>query len=225
MPSRASLVCQVFLGTSIVALVGIRSLEADEPIRQRRYEHGPLTAADFRAPPPEVRESIYGRRVLAYTFTECNYTYGYQYSFTDNSATASLTKLDFHAVLIPEKSWNATPGDARLLDHEQGHFDITHAAALAAQRQWDRRLRREKIEVRAATVDAAKRRLKDRVEQLIQPIFDELSAAHKTYDRETEHGTDAQQQSSHRHSQQQRLKSLGEELSERQTGNDRSDMK
>src|SRR5690349_7971199 len=102
---------------------------ADEPkeAAHRRYHDGPLTAEDFQAEPDEAKAWA------AWTSADILYRYSYRYREQNKQVMVTLTEIEVFAVLERDKSWTRRPSDPLHLDHEQGHFDITHLHALQAQ--------------------------------------------------------------------------------------------
>src|SRR5688500_3287238 len=100
--------------------------EAKVPLR-RPYSAGPLTAADFRAEPD------LSQPYAAWTSVEMQFRFAYRYRTQNKQTVVTLTEVDVWSEVERDKSWNRRPRDPVLLDHEQGHFDITHAHALEAQ--------------------------------------------------------------------------------------------
>src|SRR5262245_29424211 len=92
----------------------------DETSKVRRYDQGPMTAEDFAAEVPADR----GPR-QASTYSRIRYNFQYRGTISGKTTRIMATQIESFAVLMPAKSWNAAPMDAALLDHEQGHFDLT----------------------------------------------------------------------------------------------------
>ena len=93
--------------------------------RWRRYEEGPLTAADFQGRPTgEQRGGAAGggAPLTAYTVTEVRYDSRYQVSGRGDHWTARLSSAKASAVIQRDRSWSQQPDAVQLLEHEQGHF-------------------------------------------------------------------------------------------------------
>jgi len=112
-------------------------------------------------------------------------------------------------VVLPAKSWNRRPGDLRLLDHEQGHFDLTYIAALQARLHFARERR---ISNTAANSDEAIRRLEDDIQREMQRFVDAVLIEHEKYDRITRHGLDPQTQQQQRKIHREQIARLTQQL-------------
>lgn len=99
-----------------------------------RYEERPLEAADFRGMVPETRP-LEEPRIEAYSYTDLHYEFRSRARRRGNRWTVELVDVVIRALFHRTRSWNALPDDARLLDHHQGHFDLTELAAREAERQ------------------------------------------------------------------------------------------
>jgi hypothetical protein len=147
------------------------------------------------------------------TTTDIRFDYDYQVRFSRERATAYATKLKIDAVVDPSKSWIRLRSDARLMDHEQGHFDITYIATLRARLEAAKLAKkRQRFIVTAATPDAATDLLGQKVQQFMQPFFDAAFAEQKEYDVITKHGRIRTAQAEQRRKQIETIKSLTEEL-------------
>ena len=173
----------------------------------RRYEDGPLTAADYQGVPPED-----SGRLLAWTTTDLRYHYRCQYNWTDQRAEAFLTEITIDAVLVPSRSWLKRASDRRLMDHEQGHFDLTMIATLRARVYFAEQLSKRRLQVTARTQEETLVALKNKVAEEMKPFLDGMAAEQAEYDRVTHHGTIPEQQARHRETQLEALKSLNGRL-------------
>jgi hypothetical protein len=164
-----------------IHLILLLTLGADPA--PRHHETGPLTAADFAAPAPADR----GGR-LASTHTGFDYTFKYRGTTTDKGVRLVATEFNVRAAVVPGKSWNLAPADARLMDHEQGHFDITELHARNWRRQAADQIARQALVGEGATQDAAYRALQERFEAELRSINKVWEAEQILYDKETDHG-------------------------------------
>lgn len=172
----------------------------DKPPADREYRQGPLTKDDFRAKADP--QSPY----LARTETDYRYRYAYRYSVQRGETIVTLTEIELWAILKADESWNRRPDDEALLDHEQGHFDITQLAALEAQAVIQQRIDKgPKVQVKAITQTEAVKRLEDQIKALVKPYVEDSLAAQREYDKATAHGTDAAAQADARRDHQRRL--------------------
>lgn len=174
----------------------------------RSYSQGPLTLEDYKAPIPNDTGGL-----DAVTTSDIRFDYDYQVRLTRGRATAYATELKIDAVVIPSKSWIRLRSDARLMDHEQGHFDITYIAALQARLEAAKLAKkRQRFIVTAATSAAAIDLLGRKVQQFMQPFFDAASAEQQEYDVVTKHGRVRTAQADQRRKQIETIKSVNEEL-------------
>ncbi|MDX1947675.1 MAG: hypothetical protein SFU86_19915 [Pirellulaceae bacterium] len=189
-------------GAAMLLLVLAGSLTRAAESR-RKYEAGPLRAEDFAAEPPKSA----GR--AANTVTELRYEYRYRYSTGEKSVQIALESIEIHAYIRRDASWNRTPDDRALLDHEQGHADIAQIQCLQARRAFAEKIRRG-FQVEAATRAEGIQAL-ERVIQREMSSFEEAGrAADAEYDRATEHGLGGQQ-AEWRRVQRETLRNLQEE--------------
>ena len=153
----------------------------------RTYQSGPLTAADFRAAAP--REA----KLDALTVTELRYEYRYQ-TWTDSqgNCTLQLTQVLVETWLDRSRSWNRKPADGELLEHEQGHFEVTEAVRRKAIAYWKGRVKQ--VRLRRSSEKAARKAAGELVQREMAPFFERLRLMHALYDRETQHGRDTEQQ-------------------------------
>jgi hypothetical protein len=174
----------------------------------RSYSTGPLTPADYQRSPPDDRQGL-----DALTTTDIRYSYNYQVRGTQRRSAAYLTDLSVDAVVLPSKSWTTRPSDRRLLDHEQGHFDITHITSLQARLELARMKKKgQRLYATGATSEAAIDGLKQKTEGFMQPYFDALLKQHHEYDRVTNHGLRRAAQAEQRREQLDTIKTLVEQL-------------
>lgn len=121
------------------------------------------------------------------TFTKLKYRFQYRYN-TDGSGAAkgALTVFHLDCTFDPSESWNRRPTDARLLSHEQGHFDIAELTRRKIWAFWQNDLSRRTWEF--GSVDELRNGIHQRVEQTLAPYFERMTLLHKQYDQETNHG-------------------------------------
>jgi hypothetical protein len=166
----------------------------------RDYASGPLTAADFAAPVPEDAGQI-----QAFTTTDLRYSLEYRVTRRKQRSTAELTSFSIHAVVVPSASWNRRPDDRRLLDHEQGHFDLTYIAGLRARVAFEEE---DKPRGTGVTEDLAIADLRKKVTEAVSAWIAGLKSEHERYDRVTRHGQDQQAQAAERQRHREEMKSL-----------------
>jgi Bacterial protein of unknown function (DUF922) len=196
------------------ALAQIPGQEANGGARpDRRYEDGPLTEADFRGQRP-TEGKLVNSPFQAYLFLDIAWSNQYRTTGRGRVVTAHLTQFQATAVSNPAKSWNVGgKKNPELLDHEQGHFDITqiHAQRLELKLRKLLALRKPPTgtgETKAAAVGALQALL-DKEYLAVKAATDEENIE---YDRLTAHGTAGEKQREIRHVHQETLKKLAEDL-------------
>jgi hypothetical protein len=187
-----------------VAIAPEAVAQTTKPAASRRYESGPLRPADFSGRLPATRGAT-----KAFTFTSIDYSYRFQSSVVRAGVHVVATELSAHAMVRPDQSWNLTPEDARLMDHEQGHFDITQLHTLRWRRHAQRSIDKAAFTAHGATQAAAEAALQARIQKEFQLFYDAWQAEQRRYDDETNHGT-------HRARQAEWRQRLDAELKERQ---------
>lgn len=186
--------------------------EIDENSPARRYSEGRLVLTDFDMEPPEERDSLdamLATQVRIHFDYRCKY--GRRYG---GGAKAELTRLDVFAVVRPKESWIATPEDHRLVDHEQGHFDIAQIAALSARLHMHEQWQAGKLKVRADDSESAIKKLRDAIQAEMKPFYDKLKKAQQQYDDVTSHGRRFRAQRDQRKAHDEILKLLTEKWEE-----------
>ncbi|MCH7728097.1 MAG: DUF922 domain-containing protein [Planctomycetes bacterium] len=178
----------------------------------RRYDDGPLTAADFRAPIPK-RRVVNNVFAVAYTRAEIRLDYRYSYRIRNGTVTAKVDRIEIFAIVHRNKSWNALPNNKKLMDHEQGHFDIAHAAALKARLELAQQARAGKpLQATAARPEDAVRAVKKKVQSFLSKYIDAVRNGHRDYDRLTRHGEIDEAQERQRAQQKEAIRSLTAKL-------------
>ncbi|MCG8586185.1 MAG: hypothetical protein MI757_15870 [Pirellulales bacterium] len=175
---------------------------------ERRYGK-PLATGEFQGSRGDAPD-----KYLAYTSTTIRYNIRYRHQSNGRTVSAWLSAADVYAVFLPKDSWWDAPSDNRsLLDHEQGHFDITQAIALEFQLDVQRQLARGKamlvtardVETATAALQAKFAKLKDSYEQRMQ-------AEHARYDRVTDNGIAPRPQAAERRRQREAIRRAQSEL-------------
>ena len=179
----------------------------------RTYDNGPLTEADFRGKTPTEGE-LAGSPFQAYLFLDISWSSQYRSAGRGRSVSAFLTQFEATAVSNPAKSWNVWgKKNPDLLDHEQGHFDITQIHAQRLEIKMRKLLAAKKPPAGTGETEAAA------MESLNALLDKECQAAkaasleeNREYDRLTVHGGELEKQRELRHVHQETLKKLAEEL-------------
>src|SRR5690606_480735 len=154
----------------------------------------PLTWQDFRGPvnpnaPPNT---------AATTAASLSWTYSYELERSRGRCTYRITDIATEALFNPSESWvKRDHATDIVLEHEQGHFDLTQIHKMELDRAAD------EIEGRRTScgdADAALAEVEARVAEEVGPvrerIWQNLQSVQDQYDRETGHGTrvDAQRE-------------------------------
>jgi hypothetical protein len=177
----------------------------------RPYADGPLTAADLAGKPPERSPVNLGIEMVART--ECQVQYDYRFTGAKTGSdewTVRLSRFTCKAVLVPEKCWNTMPGSPRVLDHEQGHFDLAEIFARRTQQHFDRLMADRKAKATGMDSRSARKALENDIKKAMAEVYESLNKAQKTYDEETRHGTSRRAQAAHREWQRAELNKLAE---------------
>jgi hypothetical protein len=181
--------------------------KADEsPIKLRKYADGPLAAADFQGMPPAAAPVKDNITMVANTMSVVRFTYRLRTnSERDGSWTAQLTHFDCFSAIEPAKCWNTMPESPRILDHEQGHFDLAEIFARRLQRRFDVLMAEKNASASGRTERAAREALETEIKKIADDAYAALTEAQAAYDKETRHGTRPRAQREHRRSQRQEL--------------------
>lgn len=190
--------------------------EAEQPVQNktlRRYREGPLRLEDFRGRKPD--QSAGDNAVPdALTATEFAYTFRYKYETIGNKTSVWLSEVDVYALVDRSRSWNSLPEDRELLDHEQGHFDITHAIALSTKLKLRKKIKEGRaLNTTGSSVNDAVGKLERKLKESINTISDKIQGLHDKYDRVTQNGLQKTAQRSQRQQQLEEIKKLTEALS------------
>lgn len=199
------------IGFLAICVFGSMTGAADDPSPDRRspetppsrrpYRDGPLTPDDFQATPTTPT-----RGIQAWTYTEQAYRSRYRIEQRRRDWVVSLTELEVWAVVDRTQSWNRLPRDAALLDHEQGHFDITQIFALEAQNSLLQDVRRGKpLQARGATRDEAIKAFEKKLSERLQALAEASSEEQRAYDKATENGLNITAQADARREHKRRL--------------------
>jgi hypothetical protein len=167
---------------------------------RRDYEEGPLSSADFTAAIPAETGGK-----LAYTTTELIYDLTYRYSGRGRRFEVRIESLKVRAVVVRSESWNRSPKNRQLMDHEQGHFDLTYIGALRFRSRFAGVQRPIGT---GASLDEAVRNLRDKVDLAMRDSNEQLKQDHRDYDRLTDHGMRLNEQSEHRRLQKAKIEEL-----------------
>ena len=179
----------------------------------RRYDNGPLTEADFRGKTPTEGE-LAGSPFQAFLFMDITWSSQYRSAGRGRSVSAFLTQFEATAVSNPGKSWNHWgKKNPDLLEHEQGHFDITQIHAQRLEIKVRKLLAAKKPpagtgESEAAAVEALNALLEKEAKSAKAASDEE----NREYDRLTAHGGELEKQRELRHVHQETLKKLAAEL-------------
>lgn len=178
--------------------------------QHRRYANGPLQISDFQGKPPDHNRSA------AYTAVRVLFSYRYRTHAQNGEIKVQLESINVFSVFVRDQSWWAPLADKRLLDHEQGHFDIAEACARRAQLHFNAMFERDApLTATGQTTSAAARQLARKIEDLLRRFNDAATLAHQEYDRITHHGNHLRTQAEQRRAQKAALKRLAKQLANR----------
>src|SRR5205814_1087933 len=102
--------------------------------------------------------------------------------------------------------WNKAPMDLRLLDHEQGHFDISELNARKAQKKFDKLIADKALVGHGRDERSAIADLDKQIHEEMKSIFAQENDEQIEYDRATNHGRDFPAQAKERKLLDERLK-------------------
>ena len=191
-------------------VVGMQTATAEEvqSTQLRKYEDGPLTKADFKAKVPSPLPVFGGARLKAVISTGIYYKYQYKVSLDGELVTLTLSKIEVYGAVASAKSWNASPGDAELMDHEQGHFDIAAISAAQAQAKMSVMIDKGQLQGQGKDTDAAKKDFDVRFAKVFKEFLDQFHQADRYYDQQTRHGADPAAQARRRRHHKRLLQEL-----------------
>lgn len=166
----------------LALLVGLPPLAfAAEDLR--KYEEGLLTGDDFRARVPQ------GMVKDAMTATRLRFEYRYEYRTAARQTTVTVASVTVHSYIQRDASWNRLPENKSLLDHEQGHADISWIHCLKARLAFAERVRGEKKwSVAAPSLNGAVVKLERELAAFLATFEQAGREADAEYDRGTSHG-------------------------------------
>jgi hypothetical protein len=154
----------------------------------------PLQWSDFAGPvnPTAPFDTV------AMTAASLNWTYSYQLERSSRRCVFRITEITTEALFHPEDSW-ARPEHrtAVVLEHEQGHFDLTHVHKLMLDREATALVGDERsCGRRASTAADVESRVAEAIRPLRERIWRDLQRVQAEYDASTRHGilVDAQRQ-------------------------------
>jgi len=174
----------------------------DADLALRPYGNGPLTAADYRCPPPNPVPQKNGVALAAMTFTSTHYNIRYRWKeVKPGKVEARLTSFDVTADVDRRQSWNMRPTDDRLLDHEQGHFDVTELWARRIQKKFNDLMATGAIVGHGTDEATAVADLDQQVDARVHDFLDLEHKEQEQYDITTHHGTYHKSQADERQKQ------------------------
>ena len=194
------------------SIVAHEPSKAESQPKVRKYEDGPLTPDDFQGQRPEDvsdDEAIHD----AFIRTQLKYEIRYEVQTNGKTTTVKLESINAYAVIDQNNSWNLRKDDAELLDHEQGHFDLTHATALRIEIQLRGGIKsRQPLTTKAETQEAAIKELDRKIMEVVDRLSKDEVKTQLEYDRLTEHGRLPEPQAELRKQQKQLIVALTEQL-------------
>jgi hypothetical protein len=173
----------------------------------RRYQRGPLAIKEFRAAP--------GDGGAAFTATRIFSEFKYDTKGRNGRYVATLTRFRAYAAFLPNESWWRADDDPRLLDHEQGHFDIAEINARKLTLSFGKLLAGGRtVTAGGVSAAAASKSLTKKLDEVMRRIDQQVRQENTDYDRITRHGADARVQREHRRVQELTLNRSTDELQE-----------
>jgi hypothetical protein len=182
---------------------------AQEPdSKSRRYEQGPLVKKDYQGAAPDTIKIF-----SASTEIEVRYDYRYQIHLKDQRFQIYVTDIEVYSIMLQKKSWNRQLYNVRLLDHEQGHFDIGEIFALKTKLEFAKQMKAKRRffsvgKSRAAVIA----NLKETLNHQFTHSVSEMKAEQIEYDDATNHGLDRKAQKLARQGHSGELKMLQEKV-------------
>lgn len=200
------------------ALLSILPLAAEPPAARPenvlRYGERALQADDFQAAVPDKRP-VEDPRAEAYSHTSIRYHYQARETRRRRQVELQLTGIKLYAVFERAQSWIALPEAPDLLEHHEGHFDLTHIAALQAQIDFQNLIRTMPPTGRGKTELEARRDLDAQLQNAVDRYRAEWEPEHRYFDERTRYGTDAIAERKERDKQRAKLAELRNELQPR----------
>lgn len=148
-------------------------------------EQRPLTWDDFQGPvDPEAAPT-------AAALTAASLSLGYELEVTrGRGCEFEITKIETSAEFHPQHSWVRDRARTEaVLEHEQGHFDLTEIFRSALEREAARLVGQPRRCRAGADMAAIEAEVGELVGQIRESIFAELDSVQRQYDAETGHGT------------------------------------
>jgi hypothetical protein len=195
------------LSTAAFAADDAKKKPTDAELAMRPYRDGPLTAADYRCPPPNPLPQKNGVQLSAMTFTSLHYNTRYRWrEVQPEKFEARLTSFDIVAEVDRRQSWTTRPTDERLLDHEQGHFDVSELNARRIQKKFNELTSSGGIIGRGSDEASSIADMNQQVESRVHDFLDQERKQQDQYDITTHHGTYHKSQAEERQKQLVALK-------------------
>lgn len=197
-------VIMVMVLISLNALTASSVLAQDSGSNLRRYEQGPLVKKDYQGSAPDTIKQF-----AASTEIEVRYEYSYQLYQKDQQFQIYVTDIEVYSIMLQKKSWNRQLYNVRLLDHEQGHFDIGQIFALKAQIEIARKMKDKRRFLSTGKTKAGViAKLEETLSQEFFHIVTEMTEAQIAYDGVTNHGLDQKSQKLARVGHSEKLRAL-----------------
>lgn len=179
-------------------------LSQDSGSKLRRYEQGPLVKKDYQGSAPDTIKQF-----AASTEIEVRYEYSYQLYQKDQQFRIYVTDIEVYSIMLQKKSWNRQLYNVRLLDHEQGHFDIGQIFALKAQIEIARKMKDKRRFLSTGKTKAGViAKLEETLSQEFFHVVAEMTETQIAYDSATNHGLDQKSQKLARVGHSEKLRAL-----------------
>jgi hypothetical protein len=199
----------IYLGCLSVLIPSIVSFAEQTSAKEkvRRYSRGPLSIEEFRG----TAINAEGRTALTATRIFCEYKFDVK--VRGGRVVASLRSFTAFACFLPNDSWWNDRDNPQLLDHEQGHFDISEIQARRVNLTFAKLLASGRtISAEGSSASAVREKLEKQINDVVRKADKERDQANLDYDRTTRHGLLAPNQSEQRRIQRLTLGQLADEL-------------
>jgi len=190
------------LSSTATAADEVKKKPTDAELAMRPYGDGPLSAADYRCPPPNPLPQKNGVQLSAMTFTSLHYNTRYRWrEVQPEKFEVRLTHFDIVAEVDRRQSWTIRPTDERLLDHEQGHFDVSELNARRIQKKFNELISSGAVVGHGSDEATAVADMDQQVDSRVHDFLAQERKQQDQYDITTHHGTYHKSQAEERQKQ------------------------
>jgi len=173
------------LGLGVASVGGQRALAQEMGEGIRWQADRPLAWSDFQGPVDPNAQP------LAAALTAASVSLGYELEVRNGRGCEfEVIRIETSAKFHPEQSWvrdgARTPA---ILEHEQGHFDLTEVFRAVLEREAAALVGRPQRCTAGADMTAIETEVGERMAEVRQRVFAELERVQAQYDAQTGHGT------------------------------------